>query len=593
MSTNTLNDRSSGQTILEGFFNDIHLAMKGDLVGRDSSGVPASGQNLGTAAFPWGNVHTSALTVGGSSLDVSQIASPANRIVSGKVRTTSNQGAFLTPAGTAGGASFTLEAATTNLILEINASSVTYNSDIVKGSLTLAAGANNTCLVNDTDAAGQKDTRTWGEIGASKEAITYDAAGSEITTRDGELAAFQIGSELFIGRIDDTNSQIKECLRGYFYNSSLAPINRSTFSDNDTITIMSLGYVFAEDDSATIDVTYAEPTFSFSSPTSPATGDYWFDLANKIWKRYDGVTFQIINRTFIGYVVLDDTDCIGARAHDFDARNKEENSMVLRIKQSEIIEGAELFQKIFVSGNEIDFGQSRPEWNITTDLAGSADMYQATEQATTLYFLYVSDQGETIISDIEPYFRGDLLGYYHPHNPWRMVGSVVNDGSSDFVAVGSEAGEGSLIINTSDTKTGVTSNTWFDITNGELLLPWGDWELHGQVADENAGVNSSASTRTVKWSSANGDDTSTEPADLDAQDGLTIIGGTNTRAINQFGSSSGAIPDPSHPLPTIQVRSRTEPVSVFIVGNFVSASPSNVHISTHITARKQKMSRNS
>ena len=54
MASNTLNDRSSGQTILSGFFNDIHQSLNGDLVGRSNSGVPEAGKNLGTVAIPWG-----------------------------------------------------------------------------------------------------------------------------------------------------------------------------------------------------------------------------------------------------------------------------------------------------------------------------------------------------------------------------------------------------------------------------------------------------------------------------------------------------------------------------------------------------------
>jgi microcystin-dependent protein len=46
----------------------------------------------------------------------------------------------------------------------------------------------------------------------------------------------------------------------------------------------------------------------------------------------------------------------------------------------------------------------------------------------------VSDQGKEIISDIEPYYRADLLGWYHPYNPWRYVGQVGTDGSGNFLS---------------------------------------------------------------------------------------------------------------------------------------------------------------
>ena len=56
MATNTLVNRSSGQTITEDFFNDFNSALQGDVVGRNASGVPEAGQSLGTAAFPWGTL---------------------------------------------------------------------------------------------------------------------------------------------------------------------------------------------------------------------------------------------------------------------------------------------------------------------------------------------------------------------------------------------------------------------------------------------------------------------------------------------------------------------------------------------------------
>src|SRR5437868_6729569 len=111
MGSNTLNNRSAGQTILDTFFNDIHTALDGDLIGRNSSGVPTSGQNLGTAAIPWGAIRANSLVLNGSSVDTSKLTSPSNRVISGKKRSTSNQPAFITPNGAA--ASFLLAAAST------------------------------------------------------------------------------------------------------------------------------------------------------------------------------------------------------------------------------------------------------------------------------------------------------------------------------------------------------------------------------------------------------------------------------------------------------------------------------------------------
>ena len=94
MGTNTLQSRSAGETITADFFNDFNTALQTEFVGRNSSGAPVSGESMGTVSVPWGTGYFNAINLAGSALDVSQITSPANRIVSGAVRSTSNQPAF-------------------------------------------------------------------------------------------------------------------------------------------------------------------------------------------------------------------------------------------------------------------------------------------------------------------------------------------------------------------------------------------------------------------------------------------------------------------------------------------------------------------
>jgi hypothetical protein len=433
MSSNTLNNRSSGQTILDTFFNDIHSALDGDMIGRDSSGIPSAGQNLGTAAIPWGTIRASTLVLNGSAIDTSKIVSPTNRVISGKKRSTSNQPAFLTPNGAA--ASFILSALATNLLVDINGTPVTINTNITKGSLTTAPSSNNTALVNDTEAAGQEDTRLWGEP-EHRKVITIDAVGSSISALVGKYAAFKIGTEYFIALVE-SSTVLSRARRGYYYDSSLNPLNRQKFSDNDTITLMKIGWVFVDSDTTTVDVAYTTPTWSFTAPNSPATGDYWYDLANRLWKRFDGASFQLVTRTIVGQVIMDNTNCVAARCEPFFAEYKDSNTMEVEVSTTEILSAQKQNAKVSVEGSDIDYSYSRPTWNITTDLAGSEDLYHSTEQASTLYYLYVKDDGKTVISDISPYYRDDMLGQYHPHNPWRCVGSAYNDGSSNLtVAAG-------------------------------------------------------------------------------------------------------------------------------------------------------------
>lgn len=441
MGSNTLNNRSAGQTIVDTFFNDIHQAMNADFVGRGATGVPTSGQNLGTVAIPWGTLRANSLVLNGAAVDTSQLTAPQNRIISGKTRSSSNQPAYIIPSGAA--ASLVIDASPTNLVLDINGTSVTISNDITKSSLTTAPSTQNTALVNDVDAADQYSTKTWGEKFAEKEYITIDTVGTNITSLVGKWAAFKIAgvsTEYFLAFVE-SGTRLSKCFRGYFYDSALSPINRTGFSNNDTITLMSLAWIFIENDATTVDVTYNNPAWSFSAPSSPVTGDYWYDLGNQVWKRYDGASFQIINRTYIGQAILDTTNCVAARSVDFYANFNSENSLSLERKTTEIVSAAFGKNQVSVYGKMFSFNDYLPLWNITTDFASNDDMYSSTEQPSRLYYLYLKDTGDTVISDISPYDRGDMYGYYHPHNPWRWVGSFYNDASSDITAAAGIADE--------------------------------------------------------------------------------------------------------------------------------------------------------
>lgn len=440
MGLNTLATRSAGETIISSFFNDFNSALNGDLVGRNSSGVPTASQNLGTLSIPWGTIRADTLVLSGDVVDTSQIVSPVNRLISGKMRTTSNQPAFLTPNGAA--LSIVIDATPTPLNFDVNGTAVSVTSDITISGLTAAPGSNNTALVNDTDAADQADTRLWGEP-EHRKSIIIDTAGSEITALVGKFAAFRIvgvGTEYFTAFVKSA-TELTHCRRGYFTDSTLAPVNRTGFSNNDTITLMKWGFIFVEDDATTTDVTYNVPTWSAEQPSGPATGDYWYDMANMIWKRYDGASFQIINRTLIGSFINTTTACVGARAGDFYAQYRSENSMVIELQTTEIARSKKQGATVSVAGQTIAFGQSLPTWNITTDLAPAADLYNGTEQSSTMYYLYLKDTGEATMSDISPYFREDLYGEYHPHNPWRCVGLAYNDDGSDLSNASGKTGE--------------------------------------------------------------------------------------------------------------------------------------------------------
>lgn len=435
MGTNTLQTTYANGGIIDASHpNEITQAIIDSFVGRDSAGSPAAGKSLGTVAIPWGTAYLNNLVLDGSSVDTALLTAPKNRIVSGATRSTSNQPQFITPNGAA--ASFTLDGATTNLVLDVNATVAVVSTDITKSSLTLGPSTTETCLVNSTDAADQESTRTWGEYGSELETLPVNTMGAEMQAFIGQYQVMSHGSEYFLGFIKSA-TEITNCRRGYFTNSTGTPTNRDVLTNNDVITVLSTGWVFVEDNGTTVDVTYTTPIRSYTAPGGPSTGDYWYDMANQTWKRYDGATFIIIDRTLVGVVGIDSANCVVARSFDFYHKASNLNTVELEILSTSVVQFKNNGAMVDIYGSSFKYDLNHENFNITTDLAVAADMYNATEQASTDYYMYLSDEGETFISDISPYYSADLGGIYtHPHNPWRCVGEAINDSSSDIIAAG-------------------------------------------------------------------------------------------------------------------------------------------------------------
>ncbi len=425
MGNNSLVTRSSGEIITADFFNDFNTALSGDFIGRNASGVPTSGQNLGTAAIPWGIARFDSLILNGSTLDPSEVTVPSNRVVSGKTNTNSSLTNFLQAAGVGNGLSATLLAASTNLVLDINGVSVTFSSDVNITSLSAAPSTNNTCLVDDTLISNDKYA---GESDAAIDSITIDTVGSEISSLVGERAAFKTATGEILFAYIKSAAELSDVYRGFYFDDGLAPIERGNLSNNDTLTLMKIGWVFGTNDGATTDVSYVTPVWSKTAPSSPSTGDYWYDMANNTWKRYSGAAFEIISRTLLGQLIMDDTDCIAARSLDAYFSGKEYNNIELEVFSTEIIQVKNLGSILNVYGTELIFSQTLTNWNITTDLESGVS-----EAASTDFYLYLSDEGEKIISDLRPHKRDDLKGYYHPYESWRCVGVTFNDSSQDLV----------------------------------------------------------------------------------------------------------------------------------------------------------------
>jgi len=354
----------------------------------------------------------------GTSLD-------GNRISSGASRADSGQPVYLIPNGAAATAS--IDGTPTNLIYFVNGTQATINTDLAISSISTAPSSNNTALVNDTAVADGEETKILGEYGTE---ITIDAAGPEITSKVGEMAAFKINNgstdEYFIARVH-SSTQLKEARRGFFFDSSSNPVPRIAIADNDTITLLRISWIFGKSD-GTVAKTTNEPAWQSDTPGSPVTDDYWFDMINNTWKRYDGASFVSADATLLGIVACDSSNCIAARSFEFAGEANPINTIQLEWVSATQVRAIQNRATIGVFNSEVKYKYDNPVWDITADLESGV-----TESSATMYYLYITEDGDEVISDKIPYDReGDLQGYFHPHHIWRCVGQVYNDGSSDL-----------------------------------------------------------------------------------------------------------------------------------------------------------------
>lgn len=357
-------------------------------------------------------------------------SAPNHRLVSGRVDAY-KQPMWLIPNGSA--ATVSLAAAATDLVTYINGALVTFDSDISKTSLTVAPSSNNTAAVNQLGLAGQQFSKFLGE---GDSVIPIDTVGSEITALNGTRAAFKVvhggNTEYFVADVDTTNGVLRNAYRGYFFNSSDANVGRIAIHDNDTITLMKLTWAFATYVSSVqgLDVTYRQPSVSYDTPGSPSSGDYWFDLSTNLWKKYSGGSFSAINAVFIGTCFQDSSNCLGARSVDPFKAYSSLNGVRLERASASTVKVRDAGSTVSAYGALFALEPDNGLWSMSSDLDTGV-----TEAASTTYYLYISSQGDKLISDVAPYNRArDLGGCYHPFRPYRCLGSVHNNASSDFLS---------------------------------------------------------------------------------------------------------------------------------------------------------------
>lgn len=350
----------------------------------------------------------------------------ANRLVSGRVRSsgTNEMPIFLVPNGAA--RTVTVKGTTTNFIYYVNGTEYTISTDVNLTGLTAAPTSNNTCLINDAQAADDTYTKHTGEDGSI---IPIDTAGSEITALVGKYAAFKLGGttdEYFIAYVE-SSTQLSKAYRGFFFDSSDAPISRAGYTNNDTITLMKLTWVFAKTD-GTLTATYTNPVWAKDEPTSPALGDYWFDLANNTWKVYGVGSYASAGAHLIGVCIQDGTNTVGARSFEFFANYADTNTLELVYDSATQVKSRHMGSVVNVWGQTAKSDRGLRTWDITLDRDSGVS-----ESASTYYYAYLTQVGDVVISDVKPFDRReDFRGYYHPFASWRCVGSFFNNGSSNI-----------------------------------------------------------------------------------------------------------------------------------------------------------------
>lgn len=351
-----------------------------------------------------------------------------NRLVSGRVLTTSDQPAFLVANGAA--KTVKLDGLPTQFIYYVDGTEYSIATDVTLTGLTAAPSTNNTALVNDAVWAAQYWTKYMGEDGTE---IPIDTAGSEITALIGKFAAFKIvhaATTEYIYAYVKSATALSKVRRGYFFDSTDAAIPRLPLTDNDVLTLMKLTWVFAKTD-GTLTATYNPPIWSDDEPTSPSLGDYWFDYSANTWKVYGVGSYATASAVLVGMCIQDATNCVASRSFEFFKNYDTTNSVELLLESNTQVKSRFPGSQVSVWGAVVKNDYNVHTWDMTLDLESGV-----TEAASTYYYFYITETGDKIISNKKPHDRReDLQGHYHPSNSWRCVGRAFNNASSNLEQV--------------------------------------------------------------------------------------------------------------------------------------------------------------
>jgi len=302
----------------------------------------------------------------------------------------------------------------------------TIDSDVDLTGLTVSTGSPYTFSVSDSDAffADNQDSKCAGE-----DTILPVSYGTG-TTLGGSVHAYKLvngaaATEYFLA--DDLGDVFRNVHRGYFFDSSDAPIGRITVGDTDVLEQQSTAWIFANT-SLALAVTYDTPYTGSSSPSTPAVGRYWFDTVNDTWKKYNGSSWDAANATLIGVAITDTSNTVGARTFDAFVPAFDQTIPNLRRATQSTVETEEFRFRSTVNGIANRGVSSKYGWDMASDLDTGI-----TEAASTEYYFYLTEDHGRIISDIAPINRTkEGSGWMHPYHLWRCYGSSFNNAASNL-----------------------------------------------------------------------------------------------------------------------------------------------------------------
>ncbi|MBF0300831.1 MAG: hypothetical protein HQK51_19130 [Oligoflexia bacterium] len=419
MGLNPLRFIKENLTIKPSYWNQIIYSLLGDLVGRDSSGEIAKGQRLGTPDTPWNELWVEKIILKNNLLDPHQKEKTKQVVYSGYTSTNSNRSDFMqiTENGI-------MIKGTPPLFYSINGiDDKTLDKDLLidmKYTITAEERTSRECTIFNIYYQGGQWTEYEGEDGTTLELIDV---GDKIKESVNQLVSLAIEEnttgewgEILTGwlKVKNEHYYLEEVKRGIFN------CKRKKLFQKHKAVMLNLCSIFLSDKQQAI-TSLSTPLWSISKPSSSPPPLYWFDLVNGNWNmaNNDGL-YTPIEIIFIGFAVFDFNKCLYCRSVDFSAAFSDKNDCDLLIENNKIISTKHNIA-VSVYGQMLKFINQRIEF-----------IKEKTLAPTSLYFLYISDKMQTIITHEKPYREDFMNGFYHPKEAWRCLGEVYTNDLGEF-----------------------------------------------------------------------------------------------------------------------------------------------------------------